>query len=289
MKTISQTMRRESTRSARRVSPPRGQAGRAGSEPGAAPPSHRPYAVGLPCPRPASAQGGPRAFHRPPARPRVSRRRCPRPGRNRRRPHVGRLPRRPDVPLGRHPPGCDGPGARRTTRRSCGRSSTGRRSRRSVRRRRRDSVRPGVQVRRRRRVRPERAAARPRGADHALGHAVVGERRPEAAGDADEHRGLPELRARGRGPILGPVRRLPLRALLHDLERVQPRDVPRPAVQRRGQDRQPRELREARTGGDRRDQGGEPQCPGRDRRDLVERPRQAPRRAHRHRRARRPS
>ena len=48
------------------------------------------------------------------------------------------------------------------------------------------------------------------------------------------------------------------------------------------QDRQPRELRQAREGGDRRHQGGEPQCPGRDRRDLVERPRQAPRGPHRH-------
>ena len=93
-------------------------------------------------------------------------------------------------------------------------------------------VRPGLPVRRRRRVRPQRAAARARGADHALGHARLGERRPEAAGDAAQPRGLPELRACDRVPLLGPLSRLPVRSLLHDLERVEPRDVPRAAVQR---------------------------------------------------------
>ena len=95
-----------------------------------------------------------------------------------------------------------------TRRRSCERSSNGRRWLRAPGERDRP-VRPGLHVRRRRRVRPERAGARRRGADHAVGHAGVGERRPEAAGDAAEPRGLPELRARGRVALLGPLRRLP--------------------------------------------------------------------------------
>ena len=70
----------------------------------------------------------------------------------------------------------------------------------------------------------------------------------------------------------GPLFRLPVRAVLLDLERVEPRHVPRAAVQRGGQDRQPRELREARAGRDRRHQGREPQGARRDRRDVVERP-----------------
>ena len=68
-----------------------------------------------------------------------------------------------------------------------------------------------------------------------------------------------------------------------DLERVEPRHVPRPAVQREGPYRQPGELREAREGRDRRHQGGQPQRARRDRRDVVERPRQASGRPHRHR------
>ena len=72
-------------------------------------------------------------------------------------------------------------------------------------------------------------------------------------------------------PLLRPLRRLSVRPLLHDLERVEPRDVPRAAVQRERQDRQPGELRQARKGGDRRHQGGEPQRADRDRRDVLER------------------
>ena len=126
----------------------------------------------------------------------------------------GSVSRTTRAPLGRHPPGSDGSGAleqrvdpaddRRLVEGRAGASGAG------------DGLlRPGVPVRRRRRVRPERTGARPRGADHALGHAVMGERGPETAGDADEHRRFPELRARPRGPILRPVRRLSLRAVLH--------------------------------------------------------------------------
>ena len=133
-------------------------------------------------------------------------------------------------------------------------------------------LRPRLQVRRRGRVRPQRAAARARGADHALGHAGVGERRPEAPGAARNLDGLPELRAGRRLALLGPQPRVPVRPLLHDLERVEPRHLPRPAVQRRGEDRQPGELREARARGHRGHQGGEQSRQGRDRRDVVERP-----------------
>ena len=70
-----------------------------------------------------------------------------------------------------------------------------------------DSVRLGVQVRGHRRARAERAAARHGGADHALGDAEVGERRPVAAGRAPEHGRLPELRPRDRVAVLRPVHR----------------------------------------------------------------------------------
>ena len=62
---------------------------------------------------------------------------------------------------------------------------------------------------------------------------------------------------RGREPLLGPLLRLPVRPLLLDLERVEPRDVPRAAVRRSGPDREPAQLREARRGGLRRHQGGQ--------------------------------
>ena len=86
---------------------------------------------------------------------------------------------------------------------------------------------------------------------------------------------LPELRQGGRIPLLGPHCRLPVRALLRNLERVQPRPVPVAAVQLEGPDREPGGLREARCSRVRRHQGGQPQGARRDRRDIVERPEQA--------------
>ena len=222
----------ESTRSPR----PDGRKGTGefgvGGERDGATPSHRPYAVGLPCPLPPPPRRILRAIRHPPARPHLSRRRCARPGRGSRRPHVDRLPRRPGAPLRRIPHECDGPRAAERVDRAedAGRVAQGRSDASGERVR---PVRPGLPVRRHRRVHPERAAARHGGADHALGHPAVGERRPEAAGDAPEHRRLPELRPRGREPLLGPVLRLSVRPLLLDLERVEPRDVPRPAVRRR--------------------------------------------------------
>ena len=79
------------------------------------------------------------------------------------------------------------------------------------------------------------------------------------------------LASRYSGPHPGSA----VRAVLRDLERVEPRPVPGPAVQLERQDREPRGLREARGSRLRRDQGGQPQGARRDRRDLLERPQQA--------------
>ena len=127
-------------------------------------------------------------------------------GRIRSRPHVGGLPRRPRAPLRRRPDRGDGPGTRQRSNRRADahRLDEGRPDPADGRHR---SVRSRIPFRRRRRGRQERAAARPRGDDHAVGDAVVGQRRSEAAGDAQQHRGLPELRARRRIALLGPVRR----------------------------------------------------------------------------------
>ena len=65
------------------------------------------------------------------------------------------------------------------------------------------SLRPGVPLRRHRRVRPERPAERHGGAHHHLGHAGVGERRREADAAA-EHGRLPGI-WREREPLLGPL------------------------------------------------------------------------------------
>ena len=81
----------------------------------------------------------------------------------------------------------------------------------------------------------------------------------------------------------GQVRRVPVRPLLRDLERVEPRDVPEPAVRHQRQHRQPAELREDRRRRLCGHQGRQQVRAGRDRRDLVERPRQDRPRPDRHR------
>ena len=78
-----------------------------------------------------------------------------------------------------------------------------------------------------------------------------------------------------RFPLLRPLRRLPVRPLLLDLERVEPPALPGAAVRRPGQVGRPAQLREARCSGVRRDQGREPAGQGRDRQYVLGRPRQA--------------
>ncbi len=64
--------------------------------------------------------------------------------------------------------------------------------------------------------------------------------------------------ARGRcHPVLRTHRRLPVRQVLRDLERVESRALPQPPVQLQGCDRQPCRVREARGSGLRRSQGRE--------------------------------
>ena len=76
------------------------------------------------------------------------------------------------------------------------------------------------------------------------------------------------LASRYSGRTAGPA----LRPVLRDLERIEPRSVPVAAIQCERQDREPSGLREARSGGLRRDQGGQSQGARRDRRDVLERP-----------------
>ena len=149
--------------------------------------SHRPYAVGLRCPlhvpRPR------RFFVRFVTRLLATRLSCrlrARSCRSGRRPHVGRLPRRPGAALRRHAYQRDGPRAPERVDRAqdAGRVAPDRTRPAGKRDR---PVRPGLQVRRPRRVRPERPAARHGGAHDALGDAAVGERRSEAAGVAPQH------------------------------------------------------------------------------------------------------
>ena len=113
-----------------------------------------------------------------------------------------------------------------------------------------------------------------RGPDDALGHAEVGERQQDAQLPSDVDGRLPELHQGGRLALLRAHRRLPVRAILRDLERVEPGALPDAAVQLEGPDRQPGGLREARCRRLRRDQGRQLEGARRDRRDVVERARQ---------------
>ena len=84
-----------------------------------------------------------------------------------------------------------------------------------------------------------------------------------------------ELRAGGRRALLGPVPRLPVRPLLHGLERVEPRPVPLAAVRLEGQAGRADDLREALPRRVRRHQGRQLPRARRHRRDLGPRPRPA--------------
>ena len=70
------------------------------------------------------------------------------------------------------------------------------------------------------------AQARRGSSDHALGHAEVGERQqgPQLPADVDGR--LPELREGSRLALLRPHGRLPVRPVLRDLERIEPRALP---------------------------------------------------------------
>ena len=77
-----------------------------------------------------------------------------------------------------------------------------------------------------------------------------------------------------RGPLLGPLSRLPVRPLLVRVERAEPDAVPRAAVQLEGEVRRARELREALRSRLFRAEGRQPARTGRDRRDVRARKRQ---------------
>ena len=125
---------------------------------------------------------------------------------------------------------------------------------------RRRPVRPRLQVQRSRRARAQHAGARHGGPDHDLGNAEVGERRQDAELHADEAERPDRVLARRREPLLGPLRGLPVRALLLDLERVEPAALPRAAVRREGEVGRPAQLREARRRGVLGNQGRQPQA-----------------------------
>ena len=133
-------------------------------------------------------------------------------------------------------------------------------------------VRPRVQVRRRRRVRPQRAAARHRGADHALGHAVAGRtaarsrrRCRRRIGDFQDFARAVASRYSGRFAGYPFVRFYTIWNESNLATFLVPQfDAPGRIVS-------PRELREARQGGHRRDQGRQQPGARRDRRDVLER------------------
>ena len=137
---------------------------------------------------------------------------------------------------------------------------------------------PRLPLRRPRRVGPERAAARHGDADHDLGHAEVGERGQGTDVPADEDGRLPELRPRARRPLLGPPPRIPVRPLLRDLERVEPRQFLARSSTQKGKIVGPAPTRSSplpATRGSRRE--SRRRCG--DRRDVVQRPGQEARRA----------
>ncbi len=140
--------------------------------------------------------------HRTPAHRRRTRRSRPGSGGRIRRPHVGRLSRRPRAPVRPEPPGGDGRRPHEQRHDPANARDMGERGPGQARQRRKP-VRPRLQVRRPRRVRAERAAAGHGGADHALGHPEVGERRQGPELPADEHGRLPKLREGSCSTVLG--------------------------------------------------------------------------------------
>ena len=109
-----------------------------------------------------------------------------------------------------------------------------------------ESLRPRLSAQRRRRARPQRAGTWPRGADHDLGYAEVGERRQDAEQRAAEDERPHRLLEGDRRALLGPVRRLPLRGQILDLERVEPAALPVAAVRLQGPLGRAEALRQAR-------------------------------------------
>ena len=207
-----------------------------------------------------------------------------------RRPDVDRLPRRSRAPLrrgeGERHGGChqDEQGDDPADARDVGQHRADEAGERG------ELQRSRLQLQRPRRLRPQRAGAGRRGPDDDLGNAEVGQRQQDAQLPPHVDEQLPELHQGARLAVLRPHRRPAVRAVLRDLERVEPRPVPVTAVQLERQDREPRGVREARGSRLRRHQGGQPQGARRDRRDLLERPQQAarPARATRFGRARSP-
>ena len=196
--------------------------------------------------------------------------------RKRRAPHVRRLPRRPQLPVRG--------ASRRDARSGAGGEHHDRPDARHLGEHRTDPagerrrpVRQGVQVQRPRRARAEHAGARHGGPDHDLGDAEVGERRQDAELHADEAQRPDRVLARCREPLLGPLPGLPVRALLLDLERVEPAALPGASVRREGEVDRAAELREARGRCLFRDQGRQLAGEGGGRQHLVGRPRQAAR------------
>ena len=133
-------------------------------------------------------------------------------------------------------------------------------------------VRPGVSVLGHRRARPQRTAAGSRGDHHDLGHAQVGERRQDAQQRPPERQRPEEFLAGRRGPLLRPVRPVPVGRALLGLERVEPAALPLAAVRRQGPLGRAAPLREDVRRRVRRAQGRQLAREGRDRRDLVARP-----------------
>ena len=202
-------------------------------------------------------------------------------GRERSATHVRRLPRRPELPLRGTARGDARPGARHERDdRAHARDLGERRPHASGERL--EPVRPRLPLRRPRRARAQHAGARHGGPDHDLGHAEVGERRQDAELPADADERPDRVLARRRLALLGPLRRLPVRPLLLDLERVEPAALPGAAVRRQGQVGRAAELREARRRSLCRHQGrATRRREGRSRQHVVGRPRQAARRASR--------
>ena len=187
---------------------------------------------------------------------------------------MGRLPRRPELPLGQRPRGADRPlRERRLDDRPAPRAVEPRRAAAAEPGDR--PVRPRLSPRRHRRGGALGPGDGPGGHAHDLGHAALGERRPEPESHAAEPARLHELRSRDRGALLGAQPWLSLRPLLVRLERAEPARVPRSAVRQQGSLRRARELREALRRRLRGPEGRQPERADRDRRDLRPRQRQA--------------
>ena len=187
---------------------------------------------------------------------------------------MDRLPRRPELSLGRR---SEGPGPGRVADERDDHATP-----RPVEHRREDAsvepdqpVRRRVQLRRHRRGRAGSAGERPGGRPDDLRNAEMGERRKEPQHNAAPRRRLHQLRARNRLAVLREVRGVSVRTLLLGLERAEPHSVSRAAVQRPGQVGRSGELREARRGGVHGNQGRKPAGAGLGRRDLGARKRQA--------------